>query len=199
LLNALWYQEIADRAIDIQAARSALAHVQDMSAQSSKKSHRSGQPGKSHTAYPNSTALPKSIPATSNSTSQNTSGAVRLVVDHIYRLLLCVVYMTLATTIPEVTPIWIGGPIGFAMLCWLYALYSFEYQWSGKGIALHTRLRMVEKRWAYFLGFGFPATAITFAWSTVVASAIFALIFPLVPKVYIASELCLIRQVASFQ
>ncbi|KIL68581.1 hypothetical protein M378DRAFT_71289 [Amanita muscaria Koide BX008] len=73
---------------------------------------------------------------------------------------------------------YLGSPMSFTYLCWIDAYYCFEFVWVAKGMSLAKRTRHVEERWAYFLAFGLPVTALC-SWGTSLTSATsFALVFP---------------------
>ncbi|CAG8461328.1 650_t:CDS:2 [Paraglomus occultum] len=112
VLNAMWYQQIADRAYRI----------------------KYGQPSNQQLTY---SRLPK------------------VVADEIYRALLLMNYLIVATLV-YVIPI-IGPALSFMFICWIYAFYSFEYKWTAKRWNLEQRIDYFEERWAYFAGFGIYA------------------------------------------
>jgi etoposide-induced 2.4 mRNA len=132
VLNAVWYQEIADRVYRLQF----------------------GQPVNSPL----------------------------LIADEIYRAILFMNYLIFATII-YVLPI-VGPIISFTYFCWIYAYYSFEYKWINQGWKLEKRIEYFEEKWAYFAGFGFTFTAITFFVDHFLSAGVFALFFPLVSKLY---------------
>ncbi|EXX63360.1 EI24-domain-containing protein [Rhizophagus irregularis] len=134
VLNAVWYQEIADRAYQLQF----------------------GQPVNSHFTY---------------------NRMLRLMADEIYRAILFMNYLVFATII-HIIP-FIGPIISFISFCWIYAYYSFEYKWINKGWKLEKRIEYFEERWAYFAGFGFTFTVITFFVDQFLSAGVFALFFPL--------------------
>ncbi|KAI9482777.1 MAG: etoposide-induced protein 2.4-domain-containing protein [Benjaminiella poitrasii] len=72
----------------------------------------------------------------------------------------------------------VGRFLCFWMNCMIMSYYAFEYQWVYKGWNIERRLSYMESHWAYFLGFGFPATMITFFLSFLRSGAMFALIYP---------------------
>eukprot|EP01080_Neovahlkampfia_damariscottae_P002408 gene2408-2872_t len=73
----------------------------------------------------------------------------------------------------------VGDILKFALTCWLYAYYAFEYRLAHSGVSLDNRLRYFEDRWAYMLGFGLPNALVTFFFPFFINNGIFALIFPL--------------------
>ncbi|KAI9363645.1 etoposide-induced protein 2.4-domain-containing protein [Pilaira anomala] len=72
----------------------------------------------------------------------------------------------------------VGLISSFLMNCIISSYYCFEYQWIYKGWNLEKRLSFMENHWAYFLGFGFPATVITFFMSFLRSGAVFSIIYP---------------------
>ncbi|CAG8547198.1 6137_t:CDS:10, partial [Dentiscutata heterogama] len=134
VLNAMWYQEIADRAFRMYY----------------------GPPINSRRTYPR---------------------ALKVMADEIYRALLFMNYLIVATLV-YVIPV-IGPIISFMYFCWIYAYYSFEYKWINQGWSLEQRIGYFEERWSYFAGFGFLFTVITFFVDQFLSAGVFALFFPL--------------------
>ncbi|KAI9179541.1 hypothetical protein H9P43_004869 [Blastocladiella emersonii ATCC 22665] len=99
------------------------------------------------------------------------------IVDELYRGLLSVVHLSVAM-VAYFAPA-LGPVLSFALTSWMYAMYSFEYKWASQGWSLEARLRHMEERWPYYLGFGLPTTALTFYGNPIVTGAVFALLFPL--------------------
>lgn len=54
----------------------------------------------------------------------------------------------------------------------------FRYKWINEDWSIEQRMMYAEEHWAYCLGFGLPATTITFFLSTLRAGGVFALIYP---------------------
>ncbi|KAJ1967012.1 hypothetical protein IWQ62_002114 [Dispira parvispora] len=134
LLNAIWYQEIADRVYTM----------------------RGGEPTRNPLTY---------------------STMLRNVASEIYRILLFFTYVVW-TSLIYLVPV-IGPAISFILCCWLYAFYSFEYQWINKNWSFEKRLDYLERRWAYFMGFGLPCTLCTFFSSQFISAGVFAFLFPM--------------------
>ncbi|CAG8831098.1 28013_t:CDS:2, partial [Racocetra persica] len=103
--------------------------------------------------------------------------ALRVMADEIYRALLFMNYLMVATIV-YVIPV-IGPIISFMYFCWIYAYYSFEYKWINQGWSLEQRIGYFEERWSYFAGFGFMFTVITFFVDQFLSAGVFALLFPL--------------------
>ncbi|KWU46560.1 hypothetical protein RHOSPDRAFT_15125 [Rhodotorula sp. JG-1b] len=74
----------------------------------------------------------------------------------------------------------LGSPISFLYASIVDAYYCFEGHWVKQGWTFSDRIRHIEQRWAYALGFGFPITLLSW-WSLdpIVNLAVFALLFPL--------------------
>ncbi|CAG8614111.1 10982_t:CDS:2 [Funneliformis mosseae] len=134
VLNAMWYQEIADHAYQI----------------------HHGNPVNSQWTY---------------------NRALGLIAAEIYRAVLFMNYLFFATTI-YILPI-VGPIISFIFFCWIYAYYSFEYKWINRGWKLEQRIQYFEEKWAYFAGFGFTFTVLTFFIDQFLSAGVFALFFPL--------------------
>ena len=96
----------------------------------------------------------------------------------IYRSLLFFNYI-LFTSLISFVP-YLGPPTSFCLLSWIYSFYTFEYGWILKGWSMNSRMNFVEGKWAYFLGFGFPSTLMTFFFPQFISGGIFALLFPVV-------------------
>ncbi|KAI5122983.1 hypothetical protein M0805_006861 [Coniferiporia weirii] len=72
----------------------------------------------------------------------------------------------------------VGIAAGFVFFCWVDAYYCFEFIWIARGLSLAQRIRHLEERWAYFLAFGFPSSAICMWGSSLANAALFALVLP---------------------
>ncbi|KAJ1419887.1 hypothetical protein B484DRAFT_453255 [Ochromonadaceae sp. CCMP2298] len=46
--------------------------------------------------------------------------------------------------------------LGLALMCVLYGWYAFDPKWIAAGLDPDARFCILERHWAYFLGFGFP-------------------------------------------
>lgn len=65
-------------------------------------------------------------------------------------------------------------------LALLSSLYAFEYKWVQMGMLLNRRLLNIDRKWPYYLGFGFPLAIITMAFPSFIDSMIvFATLFPI--------------------
>jgi etoposide-induced 2.4 mRNA len=75
-------------------------------------------------------------------------------------------------------PYGIGRFLSIIQLSWTYSIYSFDYKWSHLAWSQDYRLRYIERRWAYFLGFGLPIVLLTFHMPGLLSSGVFAFMFP---------------------
>ncbi|EFI28440.1 hypothetical protein CC1G_13973 [Coprinopsis cinerea okayama7 len=73
---------------------------------------------------------------------------------------------------------YVGPFAGFVFFCWIDAYYCFEFIWISRGMSLARRVRHLEERWAYYLAFGLPATAICMLGRGLASAALFALVYP---------------------
>ncbi|KAF5324855.1 hypothetical protein D9611_004278 [Ephemerocybe angulata] len=72
-----------------------------------------------------------------------------------------------------------AGPVAaFVFFCWIDSYYCFEFVWVARGMSLSRRVRHLEERWAYYLAFGLPSTAVCMLGSGLSSAALFALIYP---------------------
>mmetsp|Transcript_1926 Transcript_1926/g.3059 ORF Transcript_1926/g.3059 Transcript_1926/m.3059 type:complete len:341 (+) Transcript_1926:117-1139(+) len=68
---------------------------------------------------------------------------------------------------------------GFAMMCMLYGSYAFDPQWIADGMDPYKRCDLMERHWAYFIGFGFPYVVLVKSTSFFVGFGAFLAVFPL--------------------
>ncbi|CAO3629406.1 unnamed protein product [Mucor hiemalis] len=73
---------------------------------------------------------------------------------------------------------YIGSILSFFIYCIIMSYYCFEYKWINEDWSIEQRMIYAEEHWAYCLGFGLPATTITFFLSTLRAGGVFALVYP---------------------
>lgn len=66
----------------------------------------------------------------------------------------------------------------FLMIAELNSLYCFDYIWMARELGVTQKLTMIERRWAYHLGFGFLLTLPMAFCSPIVNGFIFGLLFP---------------------
>ncbi|KAL1232670.1 Etoposide-induced protein 2.4 -like protein [Trichinella nelsoni] len=65
-------------------------------------------------------------------------------------------------------------------LALLYSMYAFEYVWVSQGVTFSVRLKMIQRSWPYFVGFGLALSLLTtWASSVFVNSCIFGFFFPI--------------------
>ncbi|KAG8784451.1 hypothetical protein FRC15_003247 [Serendipita sp. 397] len=108
--------------------------------------------------------------------SASYAGLITAIASSAYRIILIVTSITVSFALSYI-PV-IGKTLSFLFTCWVDSYYCFEFVWQAKGLSLAARVKYLEERWAYFLGFGLPTTALCVMGSSLVNVAIFALIFP---------------------
>ncbi|KAI7874280.1 etoposide-induced protein 2.4-domain-containing protein [Mucor mucedo] len=82
-------------------------------------------------------------------------------------------FISLLKSIP-----YIGAVVSFSIYCIIMTYYCFEYRWVNQDWTIEQRMVYAEQHWAYYLGFGLPATVITFFLSTLRAGGVYALVYP---------------------
>ncbi|KAI8089650.1 etoposide-induced protein 2.4-domain-containing protein [Halteromyces radiatus] len=111
-----------------------------------------------------------------NAAAGNVSNAIQTIAATIYTTIFyinCGVFAAILRSIPV-----IGVFLSFAMNCLIMSYYCFEYRWVYMGWTLEQRTAYVEQHWSFFLGFGLPATFLTFFLSTLRSAAVFSLFYP---------------------
>ena len=68
--------------------------------------------------------------------------------------------------------------IGLFIMCMLYGWYGFDYKWMANGVSPDERFSIMEKHWAYFVGFGFPYMVLLRSCSFFLGYGIFLATFP---------------------
>ncbi|KAI8890411.1 hypothetical protein K501DRAFT_319746 [Backusella circina FSU 941] len=71
-----------------------------------------------------------------------------------------------------------GSVLAFFICCIVMSYYCFEYKWIHQDWSIEQRMIYAEQHWAYCLGFGLPATIVTFFLSTLRSGGVFALVYP---------------------
>ncbi|CEQ39739.1 SPOSA6832_01280 [Sporobolomyces salmonicolor] len=105
-------------------------------------------------------------------------GLMAKIVAESYRTLVTLNYFAFFLALRWIP--FVGGLFAFLYACIIDAYYCFEQHWVRNGWPFDDRVRHVEQRWAYALGFGFPITLLSW-WSSdpIVNLAVFALLYPL--------------------
>ncbi|QRW00657.1 Etoposide-induced protein 2.4 (EI24) [Ceratobasidium sp. AG-Ba] len=104
------------------------------------------------------------------------SGMLNAIATSAYRVILIFSYMSISLILSYV-PI-LGSTAAFIFVCWIDAFYCFDFMWDARGMRLSERMRHEEERWAYFLAFGLPSTAMCMSGSSLANAAVFALVYP---------------------
>ncbi|CEP02850.1 hypothetical protein PBRA_002817 [Plasmodiophora brassicae] len=82
----------------------------------------------------------------------------------------------------------IGSLAWNVLMTWLYSFYMWEYKWALQGWTMDQRVAFFQRRWAYFFGFGAPATLLSVVWPTFISYGVFAFLFPCFIILAIASR-----------
>lgn len=104
------------------------------------------------------------------------TGFITSIASSAYRVILIVTSLAVSWSLSYIP--FVGSTLSFIFVCWVDSYYCFEFVWRAKGLSLAARVRYLEERWAYFLAFGLPTTALCYLGNSLVNVAIFALIFP---------------------
>lgn len=67
---------------------------------------------------------------------------------------------------------------GFFLMSMLYGWYGFDPKWISEGVDPDARLNIMERRWVYFAGFGFPYAVLMKSFSFFVGYGVFLGVFP---------------------
>ena len=70
------------------------------------------------------------------------------------------------------------GMFSFCCWAWLYSYWTFSAVWKVQGMRGPMRLREVESNWAFYLGFGFALTLLSYFVSYFVFAALYYAAFP---------------------
>jgi etoposide-induced 2.4 mRNA len=71
-------------------------------------------------------------------------------------------FSTIGAALKHSILMWINGLslvsrfFGLALLCLMYGWYGFDPKWIASGLDPDARFGILERHWAYFIGFGFP-------------------------------------------
>ncbi|MCO5565236.1 hypothetical protein L7F22_018909 [Adiantum nelumboides] len=112
--------------------------------------------------------VPSTIPA----------GTSRRFILESYRVILILNYFVISVALQHIP--WIGRTLSFIFMSFIDAYYCFEQGWIARGWSVERRMRYAESRWAYFVAFGLPSTAISFFHpSGLLNLMLFMLVFPI--------------------
>lgn len=68
--------------------------------------------------------------------------------------------------------------LGLFFLCLMYGWYGFDPKWIAEGLDPDSRFRILQRYWAYFVGFGFPYVVLLENTSFFIGFGTFLSIFP---------------------
>ncbi|KAK9836349.1 hypothetical protein WJX81_007690 [Elliptochloris bilobata] len=149
-LSCVWYQEIAQLAVQWQCGQAPPQHGKGA------KSSGSGGP---------------------DIAGSSDGGLLHAAAQEVFRVALFAVFFLQVSAVAFV-PV-VGKVAYFVLVSWLYALYSFDYKWSLTSRRLQERIAFFEQHWAFFLGFGSVCTLATMYWTFFKGAAIMAIVYPL--------------------
>ncbi|KAG8818399.1 hypothetical protein FRC17_010851 [Serendipita sp. 399] len=106
--------------------------------------------------------------------STSYAGLITAIASSAYRVILIVTSIIVSFALSYIP--FFGKWLSFLFICWVDSEQILLFR--ARGLSLAQRVKYLEERWAYFLGFGLPTTAVCTMGSSLVNVAIFALIFP---------------------
>ncbi|KAI3445607.1 hypothetical protein Pfo_002272 [Paulownia fortunei] len=112
-----------------------------------------------------------------DTTATDLEGVMIGIAEQVYSVLL-LSFFFLEVYVTGFIP-WIGKPLNFLLLSWMYAYYCFEYKWNYSGLSLDKRLDFFESNWPFFAGFGSPCVLAVFFYSPLVSYGVMAVLYPL--------------------
>jgi etoposide-induced 2.4 mRNA len=98
--------------------------------------------------------------------------------DQVYLLLLMFIF-NVQRTVMVYLP-FCGNMLAQLHMCWLIAFNAFNYFWALKGYDTNRQFEIFETHWAYFTGFGAPATVLAWMFPYWISVGMGAAAFPLV-------------------
>ena len=81
-------------------------------------------------------------------------------------------------TSPVLSISYVAQGVGYVLMSTLYGWYGFDPHWIAAGIDPDQRFTMIEKRWVYFLGFGFPYVVLVKSTGFFLGYGCFLALFP---------------------
>ena len=104
-------------------------------------------------------------------------GTSRKLLQESYRVILIFNYMAIFLVLGKIP--FVGRTLSFLFMCLVDGYYCFEQAWIARGWSLERRMRYCEERWAYFIAFGLPSTAVSFFHpSGLLNLMLFTVVFP---------------------
>ncbi|KAE9446884.1 hypothetical protein C3L33_21246, partial [Rhododendron williamsianum] len=111
-----------------------------------------GKQGPTPTEMPGQQELSSSSNATQLDKRIDLGGAMIGIAEQVYSVILLNIFF-LEVYVTGLIP-YMGKPLNFLLISWMYAYYCFEYKWNFSGLSLGKRLYFFESNWAFFAGFG---------------------------------------------
>ncbi|KAG5525797.1 hypothetical protein RHGRI_032176 [Rhododendron griersonianum] len=136
-----------------------------------------GKQGPTPTEMPGQQELSSSSNATQLDKRIDLGGAMIGIAEQVYSVILLNIFF-LEVYVTGLIP-YMGKPLNFLLISWMYAYYCFEYKWNFSGLSLGKRLYFFESNWAFFAGFGSPCVLPLFFFTPLVSYGIMAILFPL--------------------
>lgn len=110
---------------------------------------------------------------------QKMSDFSRVASDFVHAIFVELVFLLQAFVIYYLDIPLLSTCLGFVYMSLLNSLYSFDYIWMSKGILLNSRLALIERNWAFHLGFGTILTlATSYSSNFFINGCIFGALFP---------------------
>ncbi|XP_057465975.1 protein EI24 homolog isoform X1 [Actinidia eriantha] len=129
------------------------------------------------TELPSKQEISSSSNATQTEKHTDLGGVMIGIAEQVYSVFLLSLFF-LEVCVTGFIP-YVGKPLNFLLLSWMYAYYCFEYKWNLSGLSLDKRLDFFESNWAFFAGFGHPCVLAAFFFSPLVSYGVMAILFPL--------------------
>lgn len=112
-------------------------------------------------------------------TGQKIPDFARAASDFVHAIIVELVFLLQAILFFNINLPIISTSLGFVYMALLNSLYSFDYIWMSNGVALNSRIALIERRWPFHLGFGTILTIATgYSSNFIISGCIFGALFP---------------------
>jgi etoposide-induced 2.4 mRNA len=78
--------------------------------------------------------------------------------------------------------------VKLVLTSWLYSFYCFDYKIAAIGLGSNKSIQFFESNWSFYSGFGFPFAIAMFMFPSILSSAVYALLFPLLVCMSVEAE-----------